>query len=68
MPRKLKELRAELRKLGFSNTRTSGSHQRWVHPLLPDLPITLAGKDGDDAKSYQEKLLKAAIKELENKQ
>ncbi|WP_413168435.1 type II toxin-antitoxin system HicA family toxin [Capilliphycus salinus ALCB114379] len=32
-----------------------GSHSRWIHPLLPDQPITISGKDGDDAKPYIEK-------------
>jgi hypothetical protein len=38
-----------------------------VHPLLPELPITIAGKDGDDAKVYLEKLVENALKALEDK-
>lgn len=32
-----------------------GSHTCWYHELLPDDPITISGKDGDDAKKYLEK-------------
>jgi hypothetical protein len=40
---------------------------RWVHTLLPEFPITIAGKDGDDAKAYLEKLVENAFKALEEK-
>jgi len=63
MPRKLRELRAELRALGFVLVRQSGSHQTWQHPA--GLKITLAGVDGADAQRYQERDLRdarAAIK------
>lgn len=43
-------------------------HERWIHPLLPEFPITVAGKDGDDAKLYLEKLVKAALKALKAKE
>ena len=44
-----------LRKAGFIYRSAKGSHTRWVHPLLKNEPITIAGKDGDDAKTYIEK-------------
>jgi predicted RNA binding protein YcfA (HicA-like mRNA interferase family) len=66
MPRKIRDLRAELSKAGFEVVRTRGSHERWVHPCLPERPITVAGKDGDDAKLYLEKLVKAALQALKN--
>ena len=47
--------------------RTRGSHQRWIHPLLPEFPLSIAGKDGDDAKAYLEKLVEAALKALQDK-
>jgi predicted RNA binding protein YcfA (HicA-like mRNA interferase family) len=40
------------RKAGFECVRIRGSHERWIHPKLPEFPITLAGKDGKDAKPY----------------
>ncbi len=54
MPKKIRELKAALRKAGFECVRVRGSHERWNHSALPELPITLAGKDGKDAKPYLE--------------
>jgi predicted RNA binding protein YcfA (HicA-like mRNA interferase family) len=68
MPKKVRELRSELLKAGFEVARTRGSHERWIHPLLPEFPIAVAGKDGDDAKLYLEKLVKAALKALKAKE
>lgn len=68
MPRKMRELRSVLSKAGFQIIRTKGSHQRWVHPLLPEFPLTIAGKDGDDAKAYLEKLVDAALNALKDKE
>lgn len=61
MPRKLRELRAELRKSGFVLARQRGSHQVWQHPALGRDDVVLAGSDGDDAKPYQEKDVRHAI-------
>ena len=55
MPQKIRELKSRLKKAGFIYRSAKGSHTRWYHPLLPNDPITLSGKDGDDAKKYQEK-------------
>ncbi len=55
MPKKIRELKKLLRQAGFTYRSAKGSHTRWVHPLLPSEPITIAGKDGDDAKPYLEK-------------
>ncbi|MCG8367765.1 MAG: type II toxin-antitoxin system HicA family toxin [Pseudanabaenales cyanobacterium] len=57
-----------LRKAGFDCKRIRGSHERWVHPDLPALPITLAGKDSQDAKPYLEKLVKTALQRLDEKE
>ncbi|HEY8600269.1 MAG TPA: type II toxin-antitoxin system HicA family toxin [Thermomicrobiales bacterium] len=59
MPRKLRELRAELRRAGFVLAYTTGSHETWRHPS--GAKLTLAGKDGADAKPYQERQLRAMI-------
>lgn len=40
-----------------------GSHAKWIHPNLSQA-ITMAGKDGSDAKSYQEKQVSEAIEKL----
>lgn len=68
MPKKIRELRSALSKAGFRVVRIKGSHQRWLHPLLPELPLTIAGKDGDDAKSYLEKLVESALNTLKDKE
>jgi len=57
-----------LRKAGFECVRIRGSHERWLHSHLPELPITLAGKDGKDAKPYLEKLVNDALKRLEDQE
>lgn len=63
MPRKLRQLRSELRRGRWSIDRQSGtSHQIWKHPLVPDLEVNLAGKDGDDAKHYQERVVREALR------
>lgn len=64
MPRKIRDYKAELIKLGFVQRRGKGSHENWKHPQL-QLLITIAFKDGEDAPLYLEKLLKQAIRELE---
>jgi predicted RNA binding protein YcfA (HicA-like mRNA interferase family) len=64
MPKKIRELRSALSKAGFELVRTRGSHQRWVHTLLPEFPITIASQDGDDAKAYLEKLVENTLKAL----
>ncbi len=62
MPRKIRELIKELEKSGFVNRGGKGSHKSYVHPKVTK-PITISGKPGDDARDYQEKAVKIAIKE-----
>jgi predicted RNA binding protein YcfA (HicA-like mRNA interferase family) len=62
MPRKLRELLAELRRHGFVDRGGKGSHRNFTHPRVTQ-PVTLSGDPGDDAKKYQEKAVKAAIAE-----
>lgn len=50
-----------LKKAGFSEHPGKGSHTKWLHPLYPGR-ITLSGKDGNDAKPYQEKEVAEAIR------
>jgi len=61
LPRKIRQLKADLRRAGFYEDRTSGSHAIWKHPLIPGISANLAGSDGDDAKRYQEQEVRLAI-------
>jgi len=60
MPRKVRELVADLQKAGFSLMPGKGSHRKFKHPKFPGA-VTLSGKAGDDAKPYQERQIKRAI-------
>jgi len=62
MPRKVRELIAELKKHGFVDRGGKGSHRNFTHPQVAR-PVTISGDPGDDAKKYQEKAVKAAIAE-----
>ena len=61
MPRKLRELRADLRRAGFVQDHQTGSHQIWKHETFPGIVVNVAGSDGDDAKPYQEKDVRRAL-------
>lgn len=54
MPRKIRQLKAELRAAGCEMRPGKGSHTVWGHALVP-YAVTLSGADGDDAKPYQER-------------
>jgi predicted RNA binding protein YcfA (HicA-like mRNA interferase family) len=54
MPKKVRDLKAMLRKAGFRWRPGKGSHSIWEHPLA-DRGVTLAGNDGQDAPRYLEK-------------
>ena len=56
MPKKIRVLIRELEKAGFVNRGGKGSHRNFLHPC--GVILTLSGKAGDDAKVYQEKLVK----------
>jgi predicted RNA binding protein YcfA (HicA-like mRNA interferase family) len=65
MPKKIRELKAMLRRAGFSQVPGGkGSHTKWRHPNL-SRTLTLSGNDGHDAKSYQEKDVAEAIRDSE---
>ena len=61
MPRKIRELIKDLEMAGFINRGGKGSHRNFTHPS--GVVLTLSGRPGDDAKPYQEKLIKHKIKE-----
>lgn len=64
MPKKIRELKQMLRQVGFREIPGKGSHTNWIHPLYAG-KLTVSGKDGNDAKPYQEKSVKKAIDEVE---
>jgi predicted RNA binding protein YcfA (HicA-like mRNA interferase family) len=65
MPRKIRELKAQIAREGFVYLpkRGKGSHERWRHSLLKKT-LTIPGKDGDDVPRYLEKQLEELIAEL----
>jgi len=60
MPRKVRQLIADLEKAGFENRGGKGSHRNFTHPK--GQRVTLSGGAGDDAKHYQERDVKRALK------
>jgi len=67
MPKKIRELKSMLAKAGFKEISGKGSHTKWLHRLFSGR-VTLSGKDGNDAKPYQEKEVSDAIKQVEDKE
>jgi predicted RNA binding protein YcfA (HicA-like mRNA interferase family) len=61
MPRKGRDLNADLRTAGFVPARQSCSHVTWVHERFGAITVTLALKDNDDAHFYDEKNLRDAL-------
>jgi predicted RNA binding protein YcfA (HicA-like mRNA interferase family) len=59
MPRKVRQLIADLEKAGFVNRGGKGSHRNFTH--AKGVRVTLSGKPGDDAKHYQERDVKRAL-------
>lgn len=64
MPRKLREVRAQLRREGLIIDRQTGSHQTWIHPDAPGPRVTLAGKDGADVRPYLEQQVRNTLREI----
>ena len=63
MPRKVRELKRDLRRAGFKEVqgRGKGSHSFWQHPIHADLRLTISGQAGEDARDYQEAQVAALI-------
>jgi predicted RNA binding protein YcfA (HicA-like mRNA interferase family) len=59
MPRKVRQLIADLEKAGFVNRGGRGSHQNFTHPK--GLRVTISGGPGDDARHYQERDVRRAL-------
>jgi len=66
MPRKVRELVEDLQIAGFFVIPGGGkgSHRKFTHPNYPGA-VTLSGKNGDDAKPYQERQVKHAIEQVQ---
>jgi predicted RNA binding protein YcfA (HicA-like mRNA interferase family) len=67
MPKKIRELKAMLLKAGCMSEPGKGSHTKWKHPLI-NRKIVLSGKDGTDAKRYQEKEVMQLLKDIKEAQ
>ena len=66
MPRKIRQLIADLQEAGFVNRGGKGSHRNFEH-APSGIRITLAGQAGADAKIYQEKEVGQAIEKATRK-
>jgi predicted RNA binding protein YcfA (HicA-like mRNA interferase family) len=60
MPRKLRQLIADLENAGFVNRGGKGSHRNFTHPQ--GLRVAISSGAGDDAKHYQERDVRQALK------
>ena len=65
MPRKIRDLIRDLERAGFTNRGGKGSHRNVVHPRVKRT-VVIAGREGADAKDYQERAVQRAIKESES--
>ncbi len=59
MPRKVRQLIADLTRAGFANRGGKGSHRNFTHPK--GLRVTVSGHPGDDARHYQERDVRRAL-------
>lgn len=64
MPRKIRQLQADLLREGAQLASGKGSHRRFTHPLLSG-HMSLSGADGDDVKSYQERDVRDFIRRIQ---
>lgn len=64
MPKKIRELKALLRKAGFASRPGKGSHTVWTHPRATRA-VVLSKNDGADARKYQETDVEERIREVE---
>ena len=64
MPRKIRQLKADLRMAGAYLVSQEGSHTKWKHPLVPESLLILSSHDGEDAKPYQERAVRDLLREI----
>jgi predicted RNA binding protein YcfA (HicA-like mRNA interferase family) len=66
MPRKIRQLRADLLASGAYVASKTGSHEKWKHPNVGG-SVTLAyHKEGQDADHYQERDVKVFIRRIQH--
>ncbi len=64
MPRKIRQLIADLEHAGFARVPGGkGSHRKFRHARFSG-SVILSGQEGDDAHPYQEKPVRNAIREV----
>lgn len=61
MPRKIRELLRDLESAGFINRGGKGNHRKYEHP--GGMRVVISGNLNDDAKPYQEKVVRKNIEE-----
>lgn len=64
MPPKIRQLIRELEQAGFVNRGGKGSHRNFLHDA--GVAVTISGALGEDAKPYQEKLVRQKIQEVKS--
>jgi predicted RNA binding protein YcfA (HicA-like mRNA interferase family) len=62
MPRKIRQLIADLERAGFESRGGKGSHRNFIHPK--GLRVTVIGNAGHDARHYQEREVRRALDKL----
>ena len=65
VPPKVRDLIEELEQAGFVNRGGKGSHRNFVHPHV-SRPVTLSGKPSEDAKPYQVRAVRLAMREIKS--
>ena len=61
MPPKYQELKAERKNEGVGSQPGKGSHTDWTHYLVPEALVTSSGQDGDDARDYHVRGVRAFL-------
>jgi predicted RNA binding protein YcfA (HicA-like mRNA interferase family) len=64
MPRKIRQLIKDREQAGFVNRGGRGSHRNFLHEK--GISLTISGKLGDDAKHYQERLVRQKLEEVKS--
>ncbi len=65
MPRKIRQLKRDLRRAGAEKVHQKGDHEKWTHPLVPEYYVELSGADGGDAQRYQEQQVGELLRRIQ---
>jgi predicted RNA binding protein YcfA (HicA-like mRNA interferase family) len=64
--RKIRQLVSELEKAGFTRIHGGkGSHRKFVHPKFRGF-VLISGQEGNDARPYQEKQVRNALRQVQS--